>query len=129
MPSESEPPPTWKKGPPIVSVLMRAATLVTDAELEGSRAKTDLLILPTPEGMDIRDWKAYDGPVEAGYAAAVAALSTLNGPVQTMRRHRRFNDAAPPGTDAETATASPRPAAAERPRKAARRARRDTSGA
>lgn len=110
----------WKKGPPIVSVLMRAATLVTDSELEGSRAKTDLLILPTPEGMDIRDWKAYDGPVEAGYAAAVAALSTLNGPVQMMRRHRRFTDAAPPETDAETAAASPRPAASETPAKARR---------
>lgn len=113
----------WKKGPPIVSVLMRAATLVTDAELEGSRAKTDLLILPTPEGMDIRDWKAYDGPVEAGYAAAVAALSTLGGPVHLIRRQRRLSDVAPPETGVETAAGSLRPAASETPAKARRPAR------
>lgn len=113
----------WKKGPPIVSILMRSATLVTDAELEESRARTDLLILPTPEGMDIRDWKAYDGPVEAGYAAAVAALSTLGGPVHLIRRRRRLSDVAPPETDAETAATSPRPAASETPSKARRPAR------
>ena len=108
----------WKKGPPIVSILMRSATLVTDAEMEGSRAMTDLLILPMPESMDIRDWKAYDGPVEAGYSAAVAALSTLGGPVQMMRRQRRLSDVAPPETDAETPAASPHPAASETPEKA-----------
>ncbi|WP_333590451.1 patatin-like phospholipase family protein [Brevundimonas sp.] len=105
----------WKKGPPIVSILMRSATLVTDAEMEGSRAMTDLLILPMPESMDIRDWKSYDGPVEAGYAAAVAALSTLSGPVHLMRRQRRLSDVERPETDAETATESPRPAASETP--------------
>ena len=90
---------------------MRSATLVTDAELDGSRAMTDLLILPMPENMDIRDWKSYDGPVEAGYAAAVAAVSTLGGPVHLMRRQRRFSDVVRPETDAETATESPRPPA------------------
>ena len=34
----------WKAGPPIVSILMRSATLTTDADLESSRAATDLLI-------------------------------------------------------------------------------------
>ena len=76
----------WKKGPPIVSILMRAATITTDAELDRSRADTDLLILPQPEGMDIRDWKAYDVPVAAGYAAANEALATLDRPVEALRR-------------------------------------------
>ena len=76
----------WKKGPPIVSVLMRSATITTDADMESSRAEADLLILPVPEGSDIRDWKVYDPVVAAGHAAAAAALSKLEGPIETLRQ-------------------------------------------
>lgn len=76
----------WKKGPPIVSVLMRSATITTDADMESSRADTDLLILPEPEGSDIRDWKVYDPVVAAGHAAAVKALAKLEGPIETLRQ-------------------------------------------
>jgi NTE family protein len=76
----------WKKGPPIVSILMRSATITTDAEMENSRAETDLLILPSPEGSDIRDWKVYDPIVASGYAAATKALAGLEGPIATLRR-------------------------------------------
>ena len=76
----------WKRGPPIVSILMRAATITSDAELERARIDTDLLILPKPELGDIRDWKIYDAPVAAGYAAARAALATLDSPVTRLRR-------------------------------------------
>jgi NTE family protein len=89
----------WKAGPPIVSILMRSATITTDAELERSREDTDLLILPRPTGTDIRDWKIYDPVVAAGHAAAVAALSTLDGPVPTLRKRRAAalaGDEAPP---------------------------------
>lgn len=114
----------WKQGPPIVAVLMRSATISTDAELERSRAETDLLILPKPEGMDIRDWKIYDPPVAIGRAAAQAALATLDRPVEWLRRPRPEPktdlSAAPPGTDAETAAGSRRPRASGKPRKAAR---------
>lgn len=76
----------WKKGPPIVSVLMRSATITTDADMESSRADADLLILPEPEGSDIRDWKVYDPVVAAGHAAAVEALSKREGPIDTLRQ-------------------------------------------
>ncbi|WP_309628988.1 patatin-like phospholipase family protein [Brevundimonas sp.] len=76
----------WKKGPPIVSVLMRSATITTDADMESSRADTDLLILPVPEGSDIRDWKVYEPVVAAGHAAAVVALSKLEGQIETLRQ-------------------------------------------
>lgn len=76
----------WKKGPPIVSVLMRSATITTDADMESSRAEADLLILPEPEGSDIRDWKVYDPVVAAGHAAAVAVLAELDGPIETLRQ-------------------------------------------
>lgn len=90
----------WKKGPPIVSVLMRSATLSTEAELMQARADTDLLILPRPEGVDIRDWKAYDPAVSSGYAAAQAALATLKCTVEHLHRHR-VNAFAPQETDEE----------------------------
>ena len=109
----------WKKGPPIVSILMRAATLSTEAELKQARADTDLLIQPKPEGVDIRDWKAYDPAVSSGYAAAQAALTTLNCPVEHLHRHR-INDAALPETDEEMVEESNRPLAAETPAKGSR---------
>ena len=78
----------WKKGPPIVSVLMRAATITTDAEVARSRRETDLLVLPHPGGADIRDWKVYEPTVAAGHAAALAALAALDGPVESLRKRK-----------------------------------------
>ncbi len=79
----------WKRGPPIVSVLMRAATITTDVEMEESRAEADVLVLPNPGVTDIRDWKAYDAPVAAGYEAMKAALADLPGPINDLRRRPR----------------------------------------
>jgi NTE family protein len=79
----------WKKGTPIVSILMRSATITTDAELENARAATDLLIVPTPDGVDIRDWKAYDPGVAAGRAAAAAALAGMDGSINDLALARR----------------------------------------
>lgn len=78
----------WKKGPPIVSVLMRSATITTDAEMDETRAEADLLILPMPEGSDIRDWKVYEPVVEAGRKAAVEALEALDVPIARLCRKR-----------------------------------------
>ncbi|MDZ4054558.1 MAG: patatin-like phospholipase family protein, partial [Phenylobacterium sp.] len=75
----------WKAGPPIVSILMRSATITTDAEMDQSRAAADVLILPKIGGTDIRDWKAYDEPVAAGYEATKAALADLPCPVGRIR--------------------------------------------
>lgn len=116
----------WRRGPPIVSILMRSATLSTDADLESSRAATDILIQPTPDGVDIRDWKGFDAGVAAGYLATTEALAKLDGPVTCLRRRRAISDAAPPETDAETATESHRPPASETLRQAVRRARKET---
>jgi NTE family protein len=109
----------WKNGPPIVALLMRAATLTSDADVETSRKATDLLIQPEPEGMDIRDWKAYDIPVRAGYEAARAALDDLDGPVTDLRRNRVRE-----AEEAETVTA---PEPAEKVSGKARASRRQTA--
>jgi NTE family protein len=113
----------WRRGPPIVSILMRSATLTTDADLESSRAATDLLIQPTPDGLDIRDWKGFEAGVDAGYSATRKALDGLACPVTRLRRRAPLSASGPPGTDAETASASCRPVPAETRKKAARRAR------
>ncbi len=76
----------WRKGPPIVSVMMRSATITTAADLALSRAATDLLIIPEPEGVEIRDWRAYDKAVENGYQTTVDTLSQLDSPVTTLRK-------------------------------------------
>jgi NTE family protein len=58
--------------PPIAELLMRSATASVDAMK--SRDKTDLLILPNMEGIQLRDWKAFDAAVESGYNAAIRAI-------------------------------------------------------
>ena len=43
------------------------------------RGIVDILVQPTPDGVDIRDWKAYAPAVDAGYRAMAAELETLDG--------------------------------------------------
>lgn len=114
----------WKRGPPIVSVLMRSATITTDADMEQSRAETDLLVLPRPDGVDIRDWKAYEPAVQAGYVAARAALEALDRPVVELRRPDVSGDA-PLRTAGETAAASPLTPAAQTPAPGVRPGRKE----
>ena len=63
--------------PPIASLLMRAATVTTDPNEH--RANVDVLILPEIQGVELRDWKAFDSAVEAGYAAAEHAVLNARG--------------------------------------------------
>ena len=76
----------WRKGPPIVGLLMRAATVSTGRDLAAAREATDVLVLPRVDGVDIRDWKAFEPAVEAGHAATVAVLDKLEHPVTELRR-------------------------------------------
>ena len=78
----------WRRGPPIVSVLIRSATISTAHEMAAAREQTDVLILPDIGPVEIRDWKAYEPAVEAGYRAAVAALEGLERPLPELRRRR-----------------------------------------
>lgn len=58
--------------PPIAGLLMRAATIRDDRLTP--RDKADILILPELPDIELRDWKAYEASVEAGYNAAMEAL-------------------------------------------------------
>jgi NTE family protein len=76
----------WRKGPPIVALLMRAATVSTGRDLTASREATDILITPRLDRIDIRDWKAFEPAVSAGKRAASTALDALDRPVTDLRR-------------------------------------------
>lgn len=76
----------WRKGPPIVSLLMRAATVSTGRDLLASRQASDLLIMPNLDGVEIRNWKAFEPAAAAGYHATLEALAKLTKPVTELRR-------------------------------------------
>lgn len=84
----------WRKGPPIVSLLMRAATVSTGRDLAAAREATDVLITPDVAKVEIRDWEAYQPAVDAGYAATAAALNGLDRPVTDLRRRMSLEEAA-----------------------------------
>lgn len=66
----------WRHGlsqaPPIVSLLMRAATARRESAAKIHPA--DIMISPRVNGVQLRDWKKYDRAVADGYAAAMAAI-------------------------------------------------------
>jgi NTE family protein len=84
----------WRKGPPIVALLMRAATVSTGRDLAASREASDVLITPKLNEIDIRDWKAFEPAVAAGRAAAALALDSLGKPVTELRRRPSLADLA-----------------------------------
>jgi len=82
----------WRLGPPIVSLLMRTATVSTGRDLAAAREATDVLIQPDVSKIEIRDWKAYDQAVELGYRAAVEALDKLSRPIPQLRRRQSLHE-------------------------------------
>jgi NTE family protein len=78
----------WRRGPPIVSLLMRAATVSSGRDIIASREATDVLITPAVDGIEIRNWRAFDPAVESGYIAAKEALEKLQRPVIDIRRRQ-----------------------------------------
>jgi NTE family protein len=83
----------WRKGPPIVSLLMRAATVSSGRDLAAAREATDLLVTPDLAGVEIRDWSAFAPAVKGGYEATIAALDKLDRPVTELRRRPALADA------------------------------------
>ncbi|CAN5284142.1 patatin-like phospholipase family protein [soil metagenome] len=84
----------WRRGPPLVSLLMRAATVSTGRDLAASREATDVLVTPKLERIEIRNWDAYDPAVEAGERAMTEALAKLHSPVTELRRRQSLAERA-----------------------------------
>lgn len=82
----------WRRGPPIVSLLMRAATVSSGRDLIAAREATDLLIVPSLDGVEIRNWKAFEPAVQSGYQATRDALAKLERPVISLRRRASLAD-------------------------------------
>lgn len=78
----------FSAAPPIAGLLMRSATVKTDPN-EG-RDLVDSLVLPELRDVELRDWKAYDETVQAGYEAAMKVLKasrTALNPATPAVRH------------------------------------------
>jgi NTE family protein len=92
----------WRRGPPIVSILMRTATVSTSHEQANSHDFADIVIAPELGPVEIRDWKAYEPAVDAGYRSTMDALAKLDRPVTELRRRatRAERKAAAPLIDA-----------------------------
>jgi len=95
----------WRLGPPIVSLLMRSATVSTGRDLAAAREATDVLVQPDVSRIEIRDFGAYDTAVEAGYRATLQALDGLSRPVTDLRRRAALGEAAAPSKAAQPAAA------------------------
>ena len=78
----------WRRGPPILSILMRSGTIGTAAEIAVARDAADLYVMPNTAMVEIRDWRAYPRAVEAGYAAMRLALGALETPIADLRQRR-----------------------------------------
>jgi NTE family protein len=62
----------FHSAPPIAELLMRAATINHDPSQ--ARDNIDLLVVPEVGHVNLRDWRAFDTAVEAGYSATVKIL-------------------------------------------------------
>ena len=71
---------SWRKGPPIVSILMRSATLPAAAEIRAARESADIYIMPEVKPIEIRNWQAYPTAVAAGYEAATTTIAEWTFP-------------------------------------------------
>lgn len=65
------------QGPGIATMLMTAANLGSDAQTRLSRAHVDVLLEP-PLAIGIRDWRAYDRAVAAGYRYAMEHMPEID---------------------------------------------------
>lgn len=61
--------------PPLITLLMRAGTVTSEAQRRELAREADLLIEPPLGDIDIRDWRAFDRAVAAGYEHAKAVLA------------------------------------------------------
>jgi NTE family protein len=75
-----------RKFPPIVAVLLRAATVSGDSLTKMAHAQADILFKPPLENVDLLDWQACDQAIETGYRHAVEKLEQFGKPVASCTR-------------------------------------------
>jgi NTE family protein len=81
-PNISERPSFWqflcyRKIPPIIDLLVRAATINSDALARTVRAQANILFQPPLETVNLLDWRACDRAIDIGYRHAIEKLERL----------------------------------------------------
>jgi NTE family protein len=88
-------PLSWRgKFPPIVDLLIRAATVNSDALARTMRGQANILFRPPVEGIDLLDWRACDRAIDIGYRYAMDKLEELT----RSPPHRRLDASVQPGS-------------------------------
>ena len=82
-PEIDERPSFWQllrrsKIPPIVDILVRAATIGSDALARTVRAQARILFQPPLESVNLLDWQACDRAIDIGYRHAIDKLEQLD---------------------------------------------------
>jgi NTE family protein len=67
-----------RKFPPIVDLLLRAATVGSEPLGKIARANADILFKPPLHNVDLLDWKACDRAIELGYRYAIEKLECFD---------------------------------------------------
>ena len=67
-----------RKFPPIVDLLLRAATVSSESLGKMARAHADILFKPPLQSVDLLDWKACDRAIDIGYRHAIEKLEQLD---------------------------------------------------
>jgi len=60
--------------PPIISILVRAGTMSSEAQVQLGRDQADLLIEPPLADIGLLDWQAFDRAIEIGYRSTMESL-------------------------------------------------------
>jgi NTE family protein len=82
-PEVNETPSFWQllrgsKIPPIVDLLVRAATINSDALARTVRARASILFQPLLESVNLLDWQACDRAIDIGYRHAIKKLEQVD---------------------------------------------------
>lgn len=67
-----------RKVPPIVDLLVRAATIGAEGLAKATRDQADILFKPPLETVDLLDWRACDRAIDMGYRHAIEKLEHLD---------------------------------------------------
>jgi NTE family protein len=70
-----------KGSPSIISILMRAGTVGSNLQRKNVRALADFLYEPPLEGIEMRDWKAFERAIEQGYAYTMLEIQKHGVPL------------------------------------------------
>ncbi len=73
------------ESPSITSILLRAATVSSDAQRDAVLARATMVFQPPLASIGLRSWRSFDEAIEIGYAHATAQLGRIAASDQIYR--------------------------------------------